>query len=448
MKSLLDRLVSVMNNFGTVVRFTVMNKLKAKPFIISTVVFLLIISVVVNLPYIITQFQGDEAKVKTIGYIQAGDSVGTATGAQLQQYYEAMEGSNLVLKAYPSSGDATADENTLRDALNNGELYSYLQFGEVTDSGFPDITVKSEKLLDYSVASQIESALQIIRQYNILDQAGLTDEQMKQLQAPIKVEAAQIKGSIGAGEDGESAKSATEQGVNMGIIYFLIIFLFMAVMISGQMIASEVTAEKSSRVMEVLITSVSPLTSMFGKITGMFLIVLIQLASYVAVALINVNLPHNAEMLKNFNIDLSAVDPMLLVFAVLYFLLGFFLFATLYAALGSIVSRTEDLGSAVMPMTFISLAGFYIAIFSISTPDSMLVKICSHIPLFSPFVMMLRVGLTNIATWEVFVSLGILVVTIYLAVVLSAKIYRTGVLMYGKRPSFKELRKAMKAYKI
>lgn len=446
MKSLLDRLVSVMNNFGTVVRFTVMNKLKAKPFIISTVIFLLIISVVVNLPYIITQFQGSEDKVKTVGYIEAGDSLGAATGAQLQQYYEAMEGSNLVLKAYPSSGDATADENTLREALNNGELYSYLQFGEVTDSGFPDITVKSEKLLDYSVASQIESALQIIRQYNILDQAGLTDEQMKQLQAPIKVEAAQIKGSIG--EDGESAKSATEQGVNMGIIYFLIIFLFMAVMISGQMIASEVTAEKSSRVMEVLITSVSPLTSMFGKITGMFLIVLIQLASYVAVALINVNLPHNAEMLKNFNIDLSTVDPMLLVFAVLYFLLGFFLFATLYAALGSIVSRTEDLGSAVMPMTFISLAGFYIAIFSISTPDSMLVKICSHIPLFSPFVMMLRVGLTNIATWEVLVSLGILVITIYLAVVLSAKIYRTGVLMYGKRPSLKELRKAMKAYKI
>src|SRR5690606_3308387 len=218
--------------------------------------------------------------------------------------------------------------------------------------------------------------------------------------------------------------------------------------ISGQLIASEVTAEKSSRVMEVLITSVSPLTSMFGKITGMFLIVIIQLVSYIGIALININLPHNAEMLADFNIDLSIIDPMVIVFALLYFLLGFFLFATLYAALGSIVSRTEDLGSAIMPMTFISLAGFYIAIFSISTPDSMLVKICSHIPLFSPFVMLLRVGLTDIATWEVFVSLAILLVTIYLAVVLSAKIYRTGVLMYGKRPSMKELRKAMKAYKI
>lgn len=445
MKSLSDRLVISMNNFGTVVRFTIMNRLKTKPFIYSTIAFLFIISVIINLPYIISLFQNDaDDHVQTIGYIQDGESLGSATGDQLQKYYASLEDSKLSFKAYPSSGDATADETTLREALDNGELYSYLQFGEVTDSGFPQVIVKSEKLLDYSIASQIESALQVIRQYKILAQAGLTDQQMQQLQAPIQVDVAQIKGAI----DGEQSKSASEQGVNMGVIYFLIIFLFMAVMISGQLIASEVTAEKSSRVMEVLITSVSPLVSMFGKITGMFLIVLMQLASYIVIAIININLPHNTEMLKKLNIDLTAVDPMLLIVAVLYFLLGFFLFATLYAALGSIVSRTEDLGSAIMPMTILSLAGFYIAIFSISTPDSMLVKICSYIPLFSPFVMILRVGLTNIATWEVLISLAILVVMIYLAVYISAKTYRTGVLMYGKRPSFKELRKAMKAFKV
>src|SRR5690606_35275336 len=109
--------------------------------------------------------------------------------------------------------------------------------------------------------------------------------------------------------------------------------------------------------------------------------------------------------------------------AVVYFLAGFFLFATLYAAVGSIVSRTEDLGQAVMPMTFISLAGFYIALFSISTPDSMLVKISSFIPLFSPFVMVLRIGLTDIPMWEVLTPVGILLVAIYISVYISAKIY-------------------------
>ncbi|WP_258200448.1 ABC transporter permease [Paenibacillus endoradicis] len=434
-----------MNNFMTVVRFTLFNKLKGKPFLISTIVFLLIISAVIHIPFIMNQFDSGD-KVKTIGYSQSTDNeLAATTGKQLQEYFTATGNSNFDFKGFASTGDATKDEEQLKKALNEGELYSYIVFGKVTESGFPEIIVKSEKLMEFSIASQIETGLQVIRQQSILSQSGLTDDQWKQLQAPIVIDSVQI-GSSTTGE--AEGKDAAEQGVNMGVIYFIIVFLFMAVMISGQMIASEVTAEKSSRVMEVLITSVSPLTSMFGKITGMFLLVLSQLALYIGVGLINLNLPHNKEVFAGFNIDLSLVDPMLLVFAVLYFLTGFFLFATLYAALGSIVSRTEDLGQAVMPMTFISLAGFYIAIFSISTPDSLLVKICSFIPLFSPFVMVLRIGLTDTPMWEVLLSLGILVVTIYLTVLLSAKIYRTGVLMYGKRPSWKELRKAMKAYKI
>lgn len=434
-----------MNNFKTVVSFTLFNKLRSKPFIISTLVFMLIISIVVHIPYIISLFDKDDKAGKLIGYIQSEQSTEAAqTAEQLKAYYDAVEGSDIKLQGFASTGNAADDEEQLKNAISNGDIQSYIILDAVTGSGLPKITVKSEKLLDFSVASSIEQALYVIRQQTILSQAGLTDEQWQQLQAPIEIDAVQIGTSTDAGE----GKSATEQGVNMGIIYFIIIFLFMAVMISGQMIASEVTAEKSSRVMEVLITSVSPLVSMFGKITGMFLLVLSQLVAYIGIGVVNLLLPHNQEIFAGFNFDLSLIDPTIIIISILYFLTGFFLFSTLYAALGSIVSRTEDLGSAIMPMTFISLAGFYIAIFSISTPDSMLVKICSYIPLFSPFVMILRVGLTDIAMWEVAVSLGILVVTIYLAVAFAAKIYRTGVLMYGKRPSWKELIKAMKAFKI
>lgn len=439
-----------MNRFSTVVRFTLLNKLKAKSFIISTIVFALIISIGMNVPYIISKFNNDGDKVNQIGYIQSSaDEVGTITGDQLRDYFAQTEGSDLLFKGYETTGDHAKDEMLLKDAMKDGELYGYLEFGALSDSGFPKITFKSEKLLEYSISGKIQNALQLIRQDRLLSQSGLTAEQLAQLNAAIEIDSVQISasgsGSVGSVGDG---KTAAEQGVNMGVIYFIIIFLFMAVMISGQMIASEVTAEKSSRVMEVLITSVSPLTSMFGKITGMFLLILSQLVIYLGVGLININLPHNQEMLSSFNIDLSGVDASLLVFAVIYFLAGFFLFATLYAAVGSIVSRTEDLGQAIMPMTFVSLAGFYIAIFSISTPDSMLVKIASFIPLFSPFVMVLRIGLTDIPMWEILTSVGILLVAIYISVYISAKIYRTGVLMYGKRPGWKEIRKAMKAYKI
>ncbi|MGV2644575.1 ABC transporter permease, partial [Clostridium perfringens] len=127
------------------------------------------------------------------------------------------------------------------------------------------------------------------------------------------------------------------------------------------------------------------------------------------------------------------------------YILGYFLYAMLYAAIGSIVSRTEDLGHAVMPITMLSLVAFYIAIFSLSAPNSMLMKVSTYIPFISPTTILVRIGLGSIPFWEILLSLAILIVSILVFGWLAAKIYRTGVLMYGKRPTFKELRKAMKA---
>ncbi|OBR63187.1 ABC transporter permease [Paenibacillus oryzae] len=435
-----------MNSFWTVVGFTARNKFRGKAFIITTLIIALIISIGINLPYIITQFDKGESSAKQIGYIQSQQEqdAGTATGNSLKAYFDAIEGSKIKMMAFPDKGDAAQNEQLLQDSIKDGAISGYLEFGDMSDSGYPAMSYKSEKLLDISITESLQTALQNIRLQTALQDAGLSEGQLAALQAPIKITTLQIA-TAGSGGEG---KSSAQQGVNMGLIYFIIIFLFMAIMTSGQLIASEVTAEKSSRIMEILITSVAPLKQMFGKIFGMFLVVLAQVSLYVCVMLINLSLPHNKSALSSFNIDLSAIDPMILAYSLIFFLTGFFLFATLYAAVGSIVSRTEDLGQATMPMTFISLAGFYIAMFSISTPDSLLVKVTSFIPLFSPYVMMLRLGLTGVPTWEVLVSIAILLVSIYVAVYISAKIYRTGVLMYGKRPSWKEIRKAMKAYKI
>ncbi|CAM4110032.1 ABC transporter permease [Paenibacillus alkaliterrae] len=438
-----------MNSFWTVVGFTVRNKLKGKAFLITTIIIALIMSTGINLPYIFSQF-GSGDKVTNIGYIesqQAELAPGTATGDQLKAFFEAQENPSLKLLPYEDKGSAAENEMQLKQAITDKDIKGYLDFGKMTESGFPEMTYKSEKLMEFEMTSSLQGALQMIRQGTILQDAGLTEEQMALLNAPIDIDTVQISATEGAGNIGEG-KSPEEQAVNMGLIYFIIILLFMAVMISGQMIASEITAEKSSRVMEILITSVSPLKQMFGKIFGMFVVVVLQIAIYVVVIIANISMPHNNKALGDLNIDLSQIDSALLAYSVLFFLTGFFLFATLFAAVGSLVSRTEDLGQAVMPITILSLAGFYISIFSIGSPDSMLVKVSSFIPFFSPFVMMLRLGLADPPVWQVLTSIGILLVFIYAAVWVSAKIYRTGVLMYGKRPSWKELRKAMKAYKV
>lgn len=434
-----------MNSFWTVVGFTLKNKFRGKAFIITTLIIAVIMTIGINLPYIFTQFSGGD-KVSNIGYIQSS-AEGAATGDQLKAYFEAQEKPGVKLIPYTDKGSDAENEKQLKQAISDKDIKGYLQFGAITESGFPEMTYKSEKLMAFDLTSEIQSALQIMRQGTILQDAGLTKEQLAQLNSPIDIATVQISATEGS-EKVDEGKTPEQQGVNMGLVYFLVVLLFMAIMITGQLIASEITAEKSSRVMELLITSVSPLKQMFGKIVGMFFVGLIQITTYVIVIILNILLPHNKEMLDKFNIDLTQIDPLILVYALLFYLTGYLLFATLFAAVGSIVSRTEDLGQAVLPITMLSLAGFYISIFSISSPDSMLVKVASFIPFFSPFVMMLRLGLTDPPIWEIWTSIGILLISIYVSVWISAKIYRTGVLMYGKRPSFKEIRKAMKAYKF
>ncbi|MFF2482950.1 ABC transporter permease [Paenibacillus sp. NPDC058071] len=438
-----------MNKLWTVISFTVRNKMRAKSFLITTLIMAIIMTIGVNLPAVIGLFTKEEKETtaQIVGYaVQADDPAGTKLAEQLAEYFGKHPEQGISLLEAAKVANSAEAETALKAAVADKQAKGYLTFGDPNESGLPSVTYKSEKMIVSSVMNKLQTALQNVQKENLLKDAGLTEEQKAMLFAPVALDSVQISATEGAGSS--AGKNGNEQGVAIGVITIIIFILFFAIMVTGQMIASEVTSEKSSRVMEVLITSVAPLTQMFGKIFGIFIVGLSQILIYVLVIIGNASLPHNKEAFMAYNIDLTKVDPMLLVYALIYYLAGYFLYATLYAAIGSIVSRTEDLGQAVMPITLLSLAGFYIASFSLSSPETMLVQVASYVPFFSPFVMMIRIGLSNPPVWQVLLSLGILFVSIYVSGWISAKIYRTGVLMYGKRPSWKEIRKAMKAYKI
>ncbi|MCQ6559336.1 ABC transporter permease [Paenibacillus mendelii] len=443
------------NNFWTVVGFTIRNKFRGKAFLITTLIIAVIISIGINLPYIISQFSSGEDEPTSIGYVETKEDLTSSTmfngvhiAAMLNEHYSTQEKAELKLVPFADTGSADSNEKELKKAIVNGKIDGYIEFKANAEVGFPDVIYKSEKLMEGSVTQSLQTGLAAVKSKGVLQDAGLSAEQTKLLMSPVDIDAVQITTSEGAGSIGQG-KTPSQQAMDMGLVYVIIILLFMAIMITGQLIASEITAEKSSRVMEILITSVSPLKSMFGKIFGMFIVGLTQIVAYVAVIVINMTLPHNAEPLAELNIRFSDIDPFVLIYALIFYLAGYFLFATLFAAVGSIVSRTEDLGQAVLPITMLSLAGFYICMFGgLSNPDSMLIKVSSFIPLFSPYAMVVRLGLSDPPLWQVWASIIILLVTIYVAGWISARIYRAGVLMYGKRPSFKELRKAMKAYKV
>lgn len=429
-----------MNKMRTVIGFTFMNKVRTKAFIITTVVLALLVSVGLHVPYFIDKFAGGNDQPSKIGVVYADQP---ELAKALTAYAEKQPAASFTLIPYEN-----ADEAALGQELEAGKIDGYLRFASGADRGFPAVTYTSESgQMKADLQTALQAALQHVKvQY--ITKGMLSEAQIAALNAPVQIEAVKSAAEDGA-KEGPGGNGGAEPGaINYVVVYALIILFFMTITMTGNMIASEVTAEKSSRIMEILITSVSPLAQMFGKIIGMFFIGLLQIFVFAAVIAVNVTLPYNQPVLADFNLDLSQIRVEVLVLGLVFYILGYFLYATLFAAIGSLVSRTEELGQAVMPITMLSLVAFYIGIFSLSSPDSMLLKISSYIPFVSPVSMIVRIGVGTTPVWEIALSLLILAASIFLFGWLSAKIYRTGVLLYGKRPTLKELRKAMKAYKI
>lgn len=419
-----------MNSLWTVMSFTMRTKLRNKAFLITTVVLAVLLVVVGNLPTLLSKLDSDKAT--KVGYVQ-GAQESIVEG--LKTYYSIQEKPEIEL--IPS-----ASEDALKTSLEDGDIKGYLTFEDNAEVGFPNAIYNAKSSLGSSTAQALTVGLQVVKNELVVKDLGLTDEQRRLLQAPVSLTQEQVQSA------NDSGKTPEEEATAIGLTYVLIILLFMSVMITGQLIATEITAEKSSRVMEIIVTSVSPLKQMFGKILGTFIVGVLQIIVLIGALVFNLLRSTNLDALKDMGLDLSTIDPKLLVYAIFFYLTGFFLFATLFAGVGSIVSRTEDLGQAVMPITILTLVGFYIAIFGLSQPEHILIKVCSYVPFFAPFLMFLRIGLSEPSIGEIALSIGILLGSTVLIGWLAAKIYRVGVLMYGKRPSIKELFKAMKAYKV
>ncbi|MEK4062277.1 MULTISPECIES: ABC transporter permease [Paenibacillus] len=429
-----------MNKMGTIIGFTFKNKVRTKAFLITTLILVVLLSIGMNIPYMVKLFQGDDGSAKNqvqIGVVaEDGNRV-----AELLQAYSPPEGvTPVTISPY-----ATADDAALKKGLDEENIEGYITLGAQSGEGIPAVTYYSKNgEIDSDVQSYLQNALQQANTQLIVGDK-LTAEQVAAMYTPVSIGTQQIS-SEGAGNEGTAEESPPI--INYVIVYALLMLFFMSIMMTGNMISAEITSEKSSRIMEILITSAAPLTQMFGKVIGIFLVGILQIAIISAGVAANLMLPHNASILTDFDLDLGQLDISILLYGLVLYILGYFLYALMYAAVGSIVSRTEDLGQAIMPILMLGFVNLYLPMFSISVPDTLLVKVASFVPFTSPLSMLLRIGVGEVATWEILVSILILLATTLLFGWLAAKIYRTGVLMYGKRPSIKEIRKAMKAYKI
>ncbi|HEY4391563.1 MAG TPA: ABC transporter permease, partial [Paenibacillus sp.] len=416
-----------MNKLGTVIKFTFLNKVRTKSFLITTLVLALLMTIGIHVPYFIDKFTGKESGPVSVGLVYADYP---ELAGSLEKYHDKLPASGLKFVKYEQANES------LNKDLEDGKISGYLQLVKTNGEDFPAVNYISKKdSIDSGIQTELQASLQSVKT-EFITKGSLTDAQVAELNAPVQIDVHKLA------QNGEEAgpEKKNFSPANFAAMYILIILFFMTNMMTGNMIAAEVTSEKSSRIMEILITSTSPITQMFGKILGMFFIGLLQIVIFAAVLAGNLALPYNRTALSGYDLNLSQLDPTVFILGLVYFILGFFLYATLFAAVGSLVSRTEDLGQAVMPITMLSLAAFYIGTFSMSAPNSMLMKVCNYIPFFSPVSMIVRMGVGEPKPWEIIVSIVILLISIYVCGWLSAKIYRTGVLLYGKRPTIKELR--------
>lgn len=434
-----------MKGFLSVMRFTFLSRFRSKAFITTTALFLVIITIGINVPNLIQAFSGGGDKTVKVGMFE--DDPYTSA---VIQYFVEQDSPAIEIVPFTAQDSAQSNETYARQQVADKAVKGFL-LQEPTGAGsddFPGYNYLSRgTFMQQGDRNTLQEALQSVKFDVLLKDFGLTAEQNARLVAPVNVNALQVEEGTPGGEGTGAGKTASEQLLSYILVYILMTLLFMTVSLYGNMTASEVTAEKSSRVMEILITSVSPLKQLFGKVCGMFLLGVVQMALFAAAAVINLNLPGNRSFFASVNMNFGDISPMLYVYFVIFFLLGFFLYVILFAAIGSLVSRTEDLGQAVMPITFVALGAFYLGIYGVNDPVSTVVKVCSFIPFFTPSLMFLRIGMSGVPFWEIAISLALMLLSIGVFGWLSAKIYRIGVLMYGKRPSMKEIFKAMRAYR-
>lgn len=415
-----------MNKFWIIFFHTFLTKLKTKSFIVTTVITLLIIVLLANITNIIDFFNKGEEGEKI--------AVIDETGVLFDPFQNQLEAIDKDIQLKKFTGDKTKADKQVQNGDFDGVLVlSYNQ------ENLPAAVYRSLTISNTSLLSSLENGLQQMKTQMAATQMNLSQEQLTKLYEPVSLKKVALE---------KDAKTEEELSQARGLVYVLLFVIYFAVIMYANMIAMEVATEKSSRVMEILISSVPPIKQMFAKILGVGLLGLLQLALMLGVAYFS--LKQNMDSMEGGFFDVYGfgdVPVATLVYAFVFFLLGYFLYATLAAFLGSLVSRIEDVNQLITPMTYLLIIGFMIAMFGLVKPDATFITVTSYIPFFTPMLMFMRVGMLNLPIWEPILGIVILLVTIILFAIFGAKVYKGGVLLYGKSSSFKDIKKAMQLTK-
>ena len=423
-----------MKQFGKILKFELKYYLKNKVFVGVTVFLVLLIAAVMFFPRITAMFEEDNTvDVGDVGNVEIGDEQNQDDLPVMLIQAEEAELAEMVRETFAAAfngynvqiTDSAIDD--VKSTITAGEA----ECAFVLTSPIEYIYYVNNLSMYDSNASMADEMLRHLYQTNALVQSGLTAE-----------EAGDIMNIFVSGSVESLGKDQME---NFFYTYIMIFALYMVILLYGQMVATNVATEKSSRAMEVLITSAKPTSMMFGKVIASCLAGLIQLVAVFGSALVFYNL-NKSYWGGNMIIDsIFNIPTELFVYMLVFFILGFLIYAFMFGAVGSTASKLEDINTSVMPITLLFIIAFIVVVTSMSSGniDNTLMTVCSYIPFTSPMAMFTRICMSTVPLYEILISIAILIGSTVGIGVISAKIYRVGVLLYGTTPKLGAILKAV-----
>lgn len=400
-----------MNKFWPTFNLTYMQKVKSKSFIIMTAIFMILIFALSNIDKIIDFFDNDS---KVVAIQTDNDMIYKV----LEKQYKQNDDIEKVEKVSLEKGKKGVKDEKYKRLIQvnvNGEKVD----GTIYEKGNVS---ESEKMTLQSTLSQMQSSL-------TAQKLNLSEKDLKTLNTPSDVKTEKIKSND---EKQSSDIDPKVQALNSAVVYIIIFLSFFITINYANQIGSEIATEKTTRVIEMIVTSVKPSIHVSAKILAIIAVAFTQIFFIILAIVISIFAFDLKGLFESAGVEYGPETTRIIIYGAVYLILGVVSYISLAAILGALTSRIEDLAQSMMPVTFISLAAFYIAIFSISNPDTMLVKVTSFIPMLSPMVMLLRTTSESTPEWHLLLGIVISIVTCIILLVFAAKTYRGSVLTYEK----------------
>ena len=421
-----------MNRIRLIARRELRERVRQRSFKVATAINLIVVLVAALAPTAIAYFQDDSSDEVTIAVI---DEANIGAVEQLTPFISGStdDGSIVLQPATFSADDA-------RERVADGTVDAVLTIRRDDDGSLVFSYVNPDGSIDTN-AQLVATGVASIAFSDRLVQEGISPDAIARVTSPPNFSVTSSSGQIGSEIFGSEV-----DGAKLFIAFLMTIVMFMVIQIYGTWIAQGVVEEKANRIMEIMINAATPRDLLAGKVLGIGLAALTQLFPMLITGGIAFALqPRIGDLLgvdtgSVFSgIDFAEVSLRAVGSFLFFFVFGFILYASLYAGVASMLSRQEDISAAVGPLMVFMVIGYISAFIALPAPNSLLARVVSIVPLTSPFSMAGRTIVTDVPAWELGLSIVLLVATAVVGLLIASRIYRIGVLMYGQKPSFREV---------